>query len=424
MIIPVPTSSRGFCKNLVSALFCIAAAGAISTAALAQQPGGVTVFEGARLIPGDGGAPVEDAVFTVQDGRISAIGRRGSSRVPAGARRVDLGGKTVMPAIIDTHKHLAGEQAALEAQLRQLAYYGIGAVMSLGQDTSDVTFAVRDAAIPGAARLFSAGRGITMPEPGRSEAPIWINNADEGRQAVRGQAARGVDFIKIWVDDRGGQYRKMPPDVYAAIIDEAHRHGIPVAAHIHAMEDAKGLLRAGIDVFAHGVRDADVDEETVELFRQHPDVFLVPNLPDRGVVEDFGWLAGSLSADEVAKLQAASRNDPEARAFFGIQARNMLKLHRAGVKVAFGTDGGVLWEPHLELERMVAAGMTPAEVIRAATATSAELLGMDDTGTLAPGMRADFIVLDANPLEDITHTRRIAAVYLDGREIDRGPHRH
>lgn len=424
MIISVPTSSRGFCRNFISALFCIAAAGAVSSAALAQQPGGVTVFEGARLIPGDGSAPVEDAMFIVQDGRISAIGRRGAMRAPAGARRVNLGGKTVMPAIIDTHKHLAGEKAALEAQLRQLAYFGIGAVLSLGQDTGDVTFAVRDAAMPGAARLFTAGRGITMPEPGRSEAPIWVNNAEEGRQAVRGQAARDVDFIKIWVDDRDGQYRKMPPDVYAAIIDEAHRHGIPVAAHIYAMEDAKGLLRAGIDVFAHGVRDTDVDEATVELFRQHPDVFLVPNLPDRGVVEDFDWLAGSLPAEEVAKLRAASRDDPEASAFFGIQARNLLKLHRAGVKIAFGTDGGVLWEPHLEMERMVAAGMTPAEVIRAATATSAELLGVDDAGTLAPGMRADFIVLDANPLQDIINTRRISAVYLAGDEINRGPHRH
>ena len=405
----------GACLLAASAL---AAPLSLAPRVTVAQAAGVTAFEGALLIPGDG-PPVESSVIIVEGDRITAAGRRGEVPVPPGATRVDLAGKTVMPVLIDTHKHLSGNRDTLVAQLRQLASFGVGAVMSLGQDTSDAAFQVKHEPPPGAARLFSAGRGITMPEPGRSEAPYWINDAEEGRRAVREQAVRGADFIKIWVDDRGGQYRKMPPDVYAAIIDEAHRHGIPVAAHIFALEDAKGLLKAGIDVFAHGIRDRDVDDEAIALFRERPHVFLVPNLPDRGVAVDMSWLEGSVTAEELAKIQSEYKDDPGAQEFFGVQARNLERLHAAGVRVAFGTDGGVLWEPHVELENMVAAGLSPAEVIRAATATSAALLGLDDAGTLAPGRRADFIVLDANPLEDITHTRRISAVYLGGAAIDR-----
>jgi imidazolonepropionase-like amidohydrolase len=383
----------------------------------AAQAAAVTVFEGARLIVGDGSEPVENAMFIVQDGRFTAVGQGVS--VPAGAARVNLAGKTVMPAIIDTHKHLAVMRESLIDQLQHLAYYGIGVAASLGQDTGDVAFQVREETIPNAARLRTAGRGITMPEPGRTEAPYWVRNEAEARRAIQELAARRVDLVKIWVDDRDNMYTKLSPALYGAIIDEAHKNNLRVTAHIFDREDAKGLLRAGVDAFAHGVRDRDIDEETIGLFRDHPNIFLVPNLPDRGVAADLSWLAESIPAQELQRLQAESTDRPAQQRTFGIQARNLARLNTAGVRIALGTDGSTPWAAHAEMADMVAAGMTPSQVITAATRNSAELLRLSDVGTVQAGKSADFIVLDANPLDDIANTRRIAAVYLRGTSVDR-----
>jgi imidazolonepropionase-like amidohydrolase len=391
-------------------------AAAPDTAAVVRN---VTVFEGARLIAGDGGEPVENAAFVVEDGRFTEIGRAGQLQVPAGAARVDLAGKTVMPAIVDTHTHLASTRDALIDQLQRKAYYGAGVVMSLGQDTGDLPFQMRDELIPDAAQYRTAGRGITMPEPGRSEAPYWITSEAEARKAVQELAARKVDLVKIWVDDRDGKYKKLTPPLYGAVIDEAHKHDLRVTAHVFTLDDAKGLLRAGVDAFAHGVRDKDLDEEAVKLFSGRPKVVLVPNLPDRGVATDLGWLSDSVPAPELAKLQSAATDRPAAQQAFGIQARNLAKLNSAGVRIALGTDGSVPWAHHLEMADMVAAGMTPAQVIVAATRNAADLLALPDVGTVQAGKRADFLVLDGNPLEDITNTRRISDVYLRGSAVDR-----
>ena len=385
----------------------------------AQQATGVTVFEGARLIVGDGSAPIENSAFIIQGNRFTAVGRRGQVNVPAGATRVDLTGKTVIPAIIDTHKHPATERAALVGQLQHYAYWGISAVMSLGQDVSDVAFQVRGETIPNAARLFTAGRGITMPEEGRTTAPHWVTTVAEARKAVQDEAARKVNFIKIWVDDRNGQYKKLTPELYGAIIDEAHKNNIPVTAHIFALDDAKGLVRAGLDSFAHGVRDKDIDDEFVAMVKQRPNLVLVPNLPDRGVRTDMSWLNRTIKAADLAELQAGATDRPAVQQTFGIQARNLAKLNAAGMKIALGTDGNAPWAAHAEMEDMVAAGMTPAQVIVAATRNGAELLKLTDAGTVATGKSADFVVLDANPLDNITNTRRIATVYLRGAAVDR-----
>ena len=268
---------------------------AFSTSGASQTPQ-ATVYEGARLIVGDGSAPIENSAFIVLNGRFTQVGGRGQVKVPADAARVDLTGKTVMPAIIDTHTHMAVMRPELIDQLQRKAYHGVGAVMSLGQDTGDVAFQVRDENIPGAARLRTAGRGITMPEPGRTEAPYWITSEAEGRKAVQELAARKVDFVKIWVDDRDGKFKKLTPQLYGAIIDEAHKNKLRVTAHLFTLEDAKGLLRAGVDAFAHGVRDRDIDDEFIAMMKQRPNVVLVPNLPGRGVATDLSWLSGSVPA--------------------------------------------------------------------------------------------------------------------------------
>ncbi|MGE0160684.1 MAG: amidohydrolase family protein [Gemmatimonadales bacterium] len=381
--------------------------------------GGVTAFEGATLLVGDGTPPIEDGVLLVTDGRITAVGTAATLEVPRGAARVDLTGKTVMPAIVNAHVHLASEREERIAQLEHMAYYGAGAVVSLGQDTGSVALAMRSEDLPGLPRTASAGRGITSPEPGRTTAPHWVTTADEGRAAVRELAAQRVDIVKIWVDDRNGEYEKLPPEIYQAVIDEAHRHGLRVTAHIFALEDAKALLRAGIDAFAHGIRDRDIDDELVALWKERPAVVLVPNLPDPGVPQDYAWLAGTVPPEQLARMQEGATDRPDLQEAFGIQARNLARLAGEGIRVAFGTDGSVAWAPHLEMEDMVRSGMSPAAVIVAATGSSADFMRMGDVGTLVVGKSADFIVLDANPLDDIRNTRRIASVYLRGEEVDR-----
>ena len=417
----VKTSFRLFAFGRVPLFLALLGVAACSMGDEGQPVGmaSATVFEGARLIAGDGGQVIEDAAFVIEDGRFTQVGRRGAVNVPEGAGMVDLNGKTVVPAFINAHMHLSDTREERISQLRQNAYYGSALVVSLGSDAGDVAFSVRDEIIPGAARSLTAGRGITRPEPGRSEVPYWINTEEEARAAVQALAERGVDIVKVWVDDRSGQYEKLTPQLYGAIIDEAHQHDLLVTAHIWNLEDAKGLLRAGVDAFAHGVRDQDVDEEFLRLIQGRPDLVYVPNLPDPGIARDLSWLSGTVAPDELDRLQESTTDRPEVQAAFGIQARNLARVNEVGVRVAFGTDGSSPWAAHLEIEDMVSAGMTPAEVIVAATQSSADLMGLDDSGTIAVGNSADFIVLDGNPLEDIANTRLISMVYLRGLEVDR-----
>jgi imidazolonepropionase-like amidohydrolase len=401
-------------------LFAVAAVvtlGLFAGCAVPTSTQPVTAFEGARLIVGDGRV-IENGTLVVEGSKIAQAGAAGQVRVPAGAQRINLAGKTVMPMIVDTHVHLSETRDALIRDLRMRAYYGVSAALSMGTDGYGL-LDMRSEEIPGAARFRSAGRGITMPEPGRTQVPYWVTTAAEGRKAVEELAARKVDIVKIWVDDRNGKYKKLTPEIYGAIIDEAHKRKLRVAAHIFELEDAKGLIRAGVDVFAHGIRDKDIDDELVALFKQRPNLVLTPNLPDRGVKVDLGWLRAGLPSEELAKLEKANTDRPKTQALFGIQARNLAKLNAAGARITLGTDGNRPWGPHEEMLDMVSAGMTPMQVIVAATRNSAEFMRLDDTGTLQAGKSADFIVLDANPLDDITNTRRISSVILRGAAVDR-----
>jgi imidazolonepropionase-like amidohydrolase len=404
------------------ALVCLVTA-CSEPAAEDPMPAPVTVsdaiiYEGARLIIGNGEV-IENASFSVEDGLFVTVGSTAAMTSPADATRVDLSGMTVMPAIIDTHVHLNTSRDALIADLENRARMGVVAAQSLGSDGLDTPLEIRNEFIPNAARYLSAGRGITSPEPGRTEIPHWVTTEEEARQAVRDEAARDVDVIKIWVDDRGGQFERLSPELYSAVIDEAHQNNLKVAAHIFRLEDAKGLLEAGIDMFAHGVRDQDIDDEFVDMVLARPNVVLIPNMPYRGVPTDLSWLQDLMPAEELAQLQASNIDRPEVQDAFGIQARNLARLNAAGMTIAMGTDGNSYWGPHIEMEDMVVSGMSPADVIVAATKNSAELLGFDELGTVEAGKSADFIVLEANPLDDITNTRRIVDVYLRGNKVPR-----
>jgi imidazolonepropionase-like amidohydrolase len=250
--------------------------------------------------------------------------------------------------------------------------------------------------------------------------PHWVTTEEEARSAVAELAAQDVDMVKIWVDSRGGRYERLSAELFGVVIDEAHTHGLRVAAHVFTLEDAKALLRAGVDVFAHGIRDMDVDDGVVALWKSRPEVVLVPNLPGPGVpAGDMSWLGGTVAADRIAEMEARQSDNADQQAAFGIQARNLVRLHAEGIPIAFGTDGGNAWAVHEELADMVRAGLDPADVLVAATSASAAVMGFDDTGTLAAGKRADFVVLDGNPLADIANTRLISQVYLAGQPVDR-----
>lgn len=387
-------------------------------AACGQAPDGGTaaMYEGARLIIGDGSV-IENGAFVVEDGQITAVGAAGQVEAPAGATSMDLSGMTVMPAIVDAHVHMSTNREDLLNDLRRRAYFGVAAAMSMGSDVEGTPLEIRDEVHPGHARFVSTGTGITRPEPGRREVH-WINTVEEAREAVRTEAARDMDIIKIWVDDRDGQFEKLTPELFGAVIDEAHQNDVRVSAHIFLQEDAKDLLRAGVDILAHGVRDRDIDAEMIRLFNANPDLVMIPNLPGRGVSTDYSWLEGAIPDADLQSLQSMG-SDPRAQAAYGIQARNLARLDREGVTIAMGTDGNTPWGAHVEMEDMVEAGMSPGDVIVAATRNAAELLGLDDLGTLEAGKSADFIVLEANPLDDITNTRRIASVYLRGEAVDR-----
>ena len=407
-----------------SALLVASGIAALSITAVGQAPAtGVTVFEGARVIRGDSRPPLENASFVVNGARFGPVGRAPDVRVPAGATRVNLAGKTVMPAIIDVHTHLSQTREGLADDLRRRAYFGVGAAMSLGQDTTDAAYQVRAQTLPGFARFFTAGRGITAPEPGRTTAPYWVTSAAEARKAVQEDAAKKVDIIKIWVDDRNGTVTKLSPELYTAVIDEAHKNGLRVIAHIYTLDDAKATLRAGVDAFAHGVRDKDLDDEFISLVKQRPNLVLNPNMPDRGVVANIDWLRPALPAAEFETLQKGNTNRADAQQFWSIQARNLAKMSAAGVRVVVGTDGNTPYAPHVEMADMAAAGMTPAQVIVAATSNAAQFLKMADAGTIDPNKSADFLVLDGNPLDDISNTRKISAVYLRGAAVDRSSYK-
>jgi imidazolonepropionase-like amidohydrolase len=413
------------------------------------------VYDGARLIVGNGTDPIEDAVFVVESGRIAAVGTRATLPVSTDGIHVDLRGKTVMPALVGLHGHLGFQEGLSYAadnytraniinQLRQYAYYGVGTIVSLGTDDGDLAFDIRaeqETKLAGTARLRTAGRGLAAPNAGPGSEALrgsadGVTNEEEARRYVSVLAMRDVDVVKIWVDDRGGSVEKLASVYYRAIIDEAHAHGLRVIAHVFSHADAVDLVNVGVDGFAHLVRDQEMDDALVAAIVERG-VFVMPNLgvsERRTYNEVPHWLDDPLLAEtvpaEVRQRAAESyREYSEAdvkrrrRSYAGMQ-RSLAKLLAAGAKIVLGADSGVRdhffgYAEHRELELMVAAGMTPAQAIEAATGRAAEVLGFDDVGTFEIGKSADFLVLDANPLVDIVNTRLLSAVYLRGDRVDR-----
>jgi imidazolonepropionase-like amidohydrolase len=438
---------------------------AMLLAATAQSqsrgPSPQVLFEGARLIIGDARAPIEDGAFLVRNGHIAAVGRRGTVTAPVGVTRVDLTGKTVMPAMINVHAHLGYEgytswgaqnytSQNLFDHVQREAFYGTAAVMSVGSGPTgpSLQFQREQQAgkfPPAAQFLFMPG----MAPPNGGPDPVLrvatnalhaiyeVSTPAEARAAVRGMAQKNFTSVKIWVDDRRGTYPKMTPEVYEAIIDEAHKHRMMVHAHATTLPDQKAVVRAGADVLVHLVQNEKLDEEYLALLREKkPYWATVIGLGDpTEVCAHDPFFEQALPAKVIASIRATTERrplapscgppSPNAPAREEILAYNFPRMIASGARIVLGTDTGV--HPghtfgsgeHLELARWVQLGLTPMQAIVAATERPAEVLGLKDMGMLAVGKRADFLVLDANPLDNIHNTRRISSVYLDGAKFDR-----
>ena len=420
-----------------------------------QTAPAVTVFEGARLIVGDGSPPIENSAFWVEGDRFGQVGLMGEIDIPAGAQRVDLTGKTVMPALVDAHSHIGYMKDLTSGpenytrehildHMYRFAYHGVSASQAMGSDFGVMPFQLRDEILageyPDAARFLTAGRGLSpLSElsPNNMRHAAYVVTTEEGARAnIRELASHGVTLVKTWVDTRGGNVEALAPNLYRAIIDEAHENDMRVAVHATGLEEAKDLLRAGIDVFAHMI--TEVDDELVALFRESPQAsVLLAQVGRRTIYSPYldppePLLLETVTAAQIDRLRdSVAGTAPEAlrraRQSWEDTARNIMKLHTAGVRIGIGSDGGgqggdrfIGFTAHTELENMVAAGMTPAEAIVAGTKNGAEILGLEnDLGTVTVGKSADFIVLDLNPLDEITNSRKIDRVYLRGHPVDR-----
>jgi imidazolonepropionase-like amidohydrolase len=403
----------------------------------------VTALTGARVIDGTGRAPIERATILVRDGRIDAVGA--NVTIPAGATRVDLTGKTIVPGLVNAHGHVQKGfnnstpipiRDDLIRRLRMYANYGVTTVVNLGANPDDEVEGVRlrdeqESGTLDRARMYTSGQSVRR----------W-KTAEEARKDVNRVADLKVDRIKFHFDDPPA---RMADDVWPAIIDEAHKRGLRVAAHIFYLKDAQASVDKGVDVLAHSVRDVDVNQALVAAMKQR-NVGYVPTLTREVSVyvyestpafftDPFFQRGMSLFRDHYNIVSAPAyqekiKNDPAAQAIKKalVQAsRNLKILHDAGVAIGFGTDGGVpnnatfgRWEgyfDHMELELMVKAGLTPMQVLTAATSTSARISRLDNVGSIERGKAADLLVLDANPLQDIRNTRQINSVWVAGRRL-------
>jgi imidazolonepropionase-like amidohydrolase len=383
-----------------------------------------TAFTGATLIDGTSRAPIPNATLLVRAGRLVAAGPATAVPIPDGATRVALDGRFVMPGLINAHGHVNGP-----ADLDTYAAYGVTTVYSLGGEPASVFTARAAQHTPSLARarVFVAGPVLT---------PVTV---EEARAMVAAVAAQKVDIVKIRVDDNLGTATKMPRDVYRAVIQEAHARGLRVAVHFYYLADAKDLLDAGADFMAHSVRDEPVDAAFARDLRaknvcysptlmREVSTFVYESTP--AFFSDSLFLAHA-NKQWVAMMreparQASTRTSTSAQTYkaqLPVASRNLKALSDVGVVIAMGTDTGPTgrfqgYFELMEIEMMVEAGLTPQQALRAATIDAAKCMRIDrDLGTLETGKWADFVVLDASPLERISNVRRIHSVWIAGNRI-------
>jgi imidazolonepropionase-like amidohydrolase len=414
----------------------------------------VKVLKNFTLIDGTGHAPLAHAAMILENGRIAWVGPEAKLKPPPSAPVTDLQGKYIMPGIINLHVHLGATVGLdqnekfftpenVEKDLKTYASYGVTTVLSMGTD-KDSIFKIRDeqrAGRPTETRIYTAGQGFVFKGGygGLDGVNQGVATVAEVEPAVAAQAAKHVDFIKLWMDDHLGTKKKMPYDIAQAIIESAHRHHLRVIAHIFYLQDAKQLVDYGVDGLAHSVRDKPINPAFIADMKRHGTWQEAATLSREGSMFVYGqtppfandpFFTRSVSADVVAKLKSPAyqlkmRSDPDFAMYPGFlhtAEHNLKTLADAGVPYAFGTDSGPPgrfpgYFAHWEVELMVQAGLTPMQAITAATGSAARFLHADDLGTLEKGKWADLIVLDKDPLDNIKNTRTITAVLIAGKRV-------
>lgn len=415
-------------------------------------------FTHARVIDGRGQA-LTDTTVVVDEGLFTAVGPSQRLTPPAGAKIYDLKGKTFLPGLISDHSHVgqtrgtsSGPQnftrANIERQLKDFQRYGVTTVNSMGLN-GPTFLEVRELAHEGkidGADLFGADRGIGAPNgaPPVNVGPDQLyrpQTAEQARQAVREMVERKTDLIKLWVDDFHHTLdHKMPPEVYQAVIDEAHKHNVRVAAHVYYYEDAVRLVESGVDILAHGIRDREVEPALVEAMKERGTWYIATLTLDETFyiyAEAPEWTRSEFFLKALEPELATQFKDPAWRKktladpskvardkeSLRVNLLNLSKLHEAGVKIGFGTDSGanplriIGFEEHREIELMVEAGLTPLEAVTIATGQAAALLGLEDRGEVVAGKRADFVVVDGDPSKNILDLRRISSVWRGGQQV-------
>jgi imidazolonepropionase-like amidohydrolase len=426
--------------------------------AVLAAPAQVRVLTHATLIDGTGAAPVQDATVVIRAEKIAAVGPSSKVKTPTGAVVVDLSGKFIVPGMINLHGHVGNTKGlnqdrsyftreSVIENLRAYAMYGVTTTTSMGTDEDSMTSyrdernrnAFQGARVLTALQGFTTVGGYPTTAPGVKGVAQETASASQARVWVDQTAKKGADLIKMWVDTHHGAFPRLPKEVYSAIIDEAHKNKLRAFAHVYELQDAKDLVRAGIDILGHSVRDFEVDQELIDLMKKN-NVYYAPTItreqstyvyhdPPKWLEDPFFTKAVDAELIEQLKTkQKAAQSDPElieqGRKDFEMAMKNVKRLVDAGVKVAFGTDSGPVgrfpgYFEHWEAELMVEAGVKPMRVIEAWSKYSAEALGIDKNfGTLEKGKFADLMVLDANPLDDIRNTRKIDAVYLGGKKFE------
>ncbi|GBQ21321.1 amidohydrolase [Acetobacter estunensis NRIC 0472] len=410
-----------------------------------------------RVIDGTGAPPVEDATLVMEKGRILAIGP--NVQPPANAKILDRHGDTVLPGLISDHSHVGQVDGAttgpqnyndviIKGELGQFRRYGVLTVTALGNNRPEIFDPLRRLAHAGQlpADLFGVDQGIGVP---KGAPPVNVAkdqlfrpaSVEEARKDVDKMAREGTDLVKIWVDDFDGTLPvKMSPAIIAAVVDQSHKHNLRVAAHIHDLADAELVVASGVDILAHGVRDQPVPPDFVQALKNKGIWYIATLQLDEATTawaDRAPWTLTSFARLGVSKGLAAEIDNPawqaanrvgrkadEARASLAMNLRNLKTLHDAGVKIGFGTDSGAMplrvpgVAEHRELDLTVQAGLTPLEAIHLATGNAAALLNRSDRGVLAPGKRADLLVVEGDPAENIAEIDNVVETWSHDMEAE------
>ena len=391
-----------------------------------------------RLFDGEGVTERTDVL--VENGRIARVGRG----LGAGGREViDGAGKTLLPGLIDSHVH--GYPGAAEEALR----FGVTAEIEMfSMAPREVRSALRaereSLARTRQADVWSAGIGVTMPQGiiakgAPPNAFPTLTNDGDAAAFIAARAAEGSDHIKIFYDagrpDATGRprYETFSRDQLGRIIAAAHAQGLRAIVHTATLEDSRAALDRGADGLAHMFGDAPADEAFAAAARRRG-LFIIPTFSaiagasetgDGRRVADDPAVRPFLSATQVETLTAVSRG-PSERHILDTAVASIGRLHRAGVPIVAGTDAPNPGTAHgaalaIELGWFVRAGFTPVESLRAATSLPARLLRLGDRGRIAPGLRADLLLVDGDPTRDIAALHRISAIWKNGFRVDRTP---